>query len=741
MKQLYAAKANSPVTGLSAAITAAATTIAVIDKSVLTDAPGIATIGTGDQCETITYTSISGNILMGVTRGVNGVASDWPSGTVVCRVFTAYDHDALLERAEAVDKLLDGTTKLKPGAGTVTDQELANGAVTTDKLANGAVTTDKLTDGAVTKNKLTDSAVSTDKLGREAVTAEKTSFAKPKTYKMLGDSAVGSFIVADSELGSTTVRIVPGKNYVIYNDWEVASVKIGSFSRGYRTVVFSSLPEINYLDYSSVEITGRLISIADGETEISVVFSSEPTGGVSIWELTWDGFSIPKLELEDGSVSTASISDGAITMQKLDSSVRETLSGALKRKIVAYLPSDEGEKLHEFGNSNIVSNPTGQNVLNTGWWNNGLVSLGTWAKGSGLHLMLTLKLTCSSGTDQMKNFNVYLGNHSSEITSRAITGQFAAGEHAIDLDLTANGSLNLTELEGIRVVGYGEDNSGSYTLQVLDARMVNTANKTIDPNTIYMVPAEDPQAGNVYDEYMYIGSGWERIGSTEVDLSGYIKLDDANMELSGIHVLTKRGGKWYDRQGIKYTLDTTRKVATVGDGTTDSDNAEYAGANDGTVIIPAKVCADGVIYRVEIGFYAFYGNTHISRLILSEGLTGDGSVSFQSCTALSEICFPSSITTISDYNFGYCNSLRAVHIPNTITTINNDAFEFCADGFTLYIDNYEGAVSIGTNNGTAVYLRANPADVKQLQTNVGDIDTALDSIIAVQNSLIGGTTA
>jgi len=299
MKQLYAAKANSPVTGLSAAITAAATTIAVIDKSVLTDAPGIATIGTGDQCETITYTSISGNILMGVTRGVNGVASDWPSGTVVCRVFTAYDHDALLERAEAVDKLLDGTTKLKPGAGTVTDQELANGAVTTDKLANGAVTTDKLTDGAVTKNKLTDSAVSTDKLGREAVTAEKTSFAKPKTYKMLGDSAVGSFIVADSELGSTTVRIVPGKNYVIYNDWEVASVKIGSFSRGYRTVVFSSLPEINYLDYSSVEITGRLISIADGETEISVVFSSEPTGGVSIWELAWDGFSIPKLELED----------------------------------------------------------------------------------------------------------------------------------------------------------------------------------------------------------------------------------------------------------------------------------------------------------------------------------------------------------------------------------------------------------------------------------------------------------
>lgn len=721
MKQLYAAKANSPVTGLSAAITAAATTIAVIDKSVLTDAPGIATIGTGDQCETITYTSISGNILMGVTRGVNGVASDWPSGTVVCRVFTAYDHDALLERAEAVDKLLDGTTKLKPGAGTVTDQELANGAVTTDKLANGAVTTDKLTDGAVTKNKLTDSAVSTDKLGREAVTAEKTSFAKPKTYKMLGDSAVGSFIVADSELGSTTVRIVPGKNYVIYNDWEVASVKIGSFSRGYRTVVFSSLPEINYLDYSSVEITGRLISIADGETEISVVFSSEPTGGVSIWELAWDGFSIPKLELEDGSVSTASISDGAITMQKLDSSVRETLSGALKRKIVAYLPSDEGEKLHEFGNSNIVSNPTGQNVLNTGWWNNGLVSLGTWAKGSGLHLMLTLKLTCSSGTDQMKNFNVYLGNHSSEITSRAITGQFAAGEHAIDLDLTANGSLNLTELEGIRVVGYGEDNSGSYTLQVLDARMVNTANKTIDPNTIYMVPAEDPQAGNVYDEYMYIGSGWERIGSTAIDLSDYYTKPQVDAVIRDaiaairdamytvVDATADTDGTYW-ANGIKLSISGDHAV--VGDGSGDTANATWSSLE---LTIPAYIrIPDGTVYPVTA--------------IDAGALT---------CNSL---------TMQSEY------TEARVYIPRTVKTYGANCFDqYYGDvgGHLHIVTDSPVPTSVYAAATTTVYKLYDPlgvvdlaskASVKAVADQIGDIDTALDSIIAVQNSLIGGAT-
>jgi len=36
---------------------------------------------------------------------------------------------------------------------------------------------------------------------------------------------------------------------------------------------------------------------------------------------------------------------------------------------------------------------------------------------------------------------------------------------------------------------------------------------------------------------------------------------------------------------------------------------------------------------------------------------------------------------------------------------------------------------------------ASKASVKAVADQIGDIDTALDSIIAVQNSLIGGTTA
>ena len=47
-----------------------------------------------------------------------------------------------------------------------------------------------------------------------------------------------------------------------------------------------------------------------------------------------------------------------------------------------------------------------------------------------------------------------------------------------------------------------------------------------DAQTIYLVPAEKSDTGNVYDEFMVIDGAWERIGSTQVDLTGYVQEDD-----------------------------------------------------------------------------------------------------------------------------------------------------------------------------------------------------------------------
>jgi hypothetical protein len=69
----------------------------------------------------------------------------------------------------------------------------------------------------------------------------------------------------------------------------------------------------------------------------------------------------------------------------------------------------------------------------------------------------------------------------------------------------------------------------------------------IDENTIYMVERTNSETNNVYDEYLYLNNSWEKIGSTEVDLTDYLKKTD----LTFTNGLTESNGtvSWslYDR--------------------------------------------------------------------------------------------------------------------------------------------------------------------------------------------------
>lgn len=55
--------------------------------------------------------------------------------------------------------------------------------------------------------------------------------------------------------------------------------------------------------------------------------------------------------------------------------------------------------------------------------------------------------------------------------------------------------------------------------------------------TIYFVPATTTKDQNIYDEYLYINNAWELIGSTQVDLSDYLKIDGSNGTETGINTL------------------------------------------------------------------------------------------------------------------------------------------------------------------------------------------------------------
>jgi hypothetical protein len=93
---MYPAQANTPETSLSGALTAAGTTVNVVDGTVLPDAPNLLTIGAdGSTAETVLMTAKNGNALTVVRAQDGTTARAWSAGDVIGRYFTASDQTAL----------------------------------------------------------------------------------------------------------------------------------------------------------------------------------------------------------------------------------------------------------------------------------------------------------------------------------------------------------------------------------------------------------------------------------------------------------------------------------------------------------------------------------------------------------------------------------------------------------------------------------------------------------------------
>lgn len=102
MATMYPPQANSPATTLASGITDIETTITVTAGSVLPTHPNLLTIGADTATpETVLMTNKSGNTLT-VTRAQDGTtAKAWDAGVKIQRVFTAADHQALIDSINA----------------------------------------------------------------------------------------------------------------------------------------------------------------------------------------------------------------------------------------------------------------------------------------------------------------------------------------------------------------------------------------------------------------------------------------------------------------------------------------------------------------------------------------------------------------------------------------------------------------------------------------------------------------
>lgn len=70
------------------------------------------------------------------------------------------------------------------------------------------------------------------------------------------------------------------------------------------------------------------------------------------------------------------------------------------------------------------------------------------------------------------------------------------------------------------------------------AEIVSELPETGKTNILYLVAKTEAASGDGYDEYLYINGAWERVGGTNIDLSGYVQASEmhaiTNTEITAI---------------------------------------------------------------------------------------------------------------------------------------------------------------------------------------------------------------
>lgn len=120
------------------------------------------------------------------------------------------------------------------------------------------------------------------------------------------------------------------------------------------------------------------------------------------------------------------------------------------------------------------------------------------------------------------------------------------------------------KLKELITTKFNEAKAGKVTLQVVESLASVTSPQA---DVIYLVP-NSGSGTNAKDEYLYVNGGWELIGTTEVDLSGYAT-NEAVADLLAAVV-----------ENVQY--DTTNKKLTKTIGGTTSD-----------IVTAADIVADG----------------------------------------------------------------------------------------------------------------------------------------------------
>lgn len=76
-------------------------------------------------------------------------------------------------------------------------------------------------------------------------------------------------------------------------------------------------------------------------------------------------------------------------------------------------------------------------------------------------------------------------------------------------------------------------------------------------------------------------------------------------------------------------------------------------------------------------------NPALKKIILPEGITDTGQISFIYCTTLENVTLPNQLESIGDFVFNECSALKKLDIPQNVTSIGGNAFNKCGELTTV----------------------------------------------------------
>ena len=179
----------------------------------------------------------------------------------------------------------------------------------------------------------------------------------------------------------------------------------------------------------------------------------------------------------------------------------------------------------------------------------------------------------------------------------------------------------------------GKKAGGGGSSKGLKVEVVEELPQIGEANILYLVPKENEEDNDIFDEWLYIENDWEHIGSTDIDLSNYYDKDEVDSLLSDKADIDDIPTKTSDLLNDSGFLDSIpQEILTKLDFT----NVAYASSNTGTSTA-AKVATssntswerkDGSI--VIVRYHNSTGNptwnTVTSGLSLNVNNTGSASI-------------------------------------------------------------------------------------------------------------------